>query len=61
MEKGTETKRYSMFFTENFLKKLDEVKVKKGFKHRSNVIMYLLNIALDMLTDIEIRKFKGDD
>lgn len=61
MEKGTETKRYSMFFTSSFLKKLDEIKVQKGFKHRSNAIMYLLNIALDMLTDIEIRKFKGDD
>ncbi len=58
MKNGTETKRYSMFFTESFLKKLDEVKVKKGFKHRSNVIMYLLNIAFDL---IETRNINRED
>jgi metal-responsive CopG/Arc/MetJ family transcriptional regulator len=48
MKNKTETKRYSMFFTESFLKKLDKLKDQKGFKHRSNVIMYLLNIAIDL-------------
>lgn len=55
----SETKRYSMFLTGEFSQRLDELKNEKGFKHRSDVIIYLLNIALDLL---EIyKKLKGND
>lgn len=55
----SETKRYSMFLTGEFSKRLDKLKAEKGFKHRSNVIIYLLNIALDLLENQ--KKMKGNE
>lgn len=57
--KNENSKRYSMFLTDDFTTRLDELKNEKGFKHRSDVIIYLLNIALDLL---EIhKKIGGND
>jgi metal-responsive CopG/Arc/MetJ family transcriptional regulator len=59
IENLEDKKRYSMFLTSDFSNRLDELKNEKGFKHRSDVIIYLLNIALDLL---EIyKKLKGND
>lgn len=46
-----DNKRYSLVLTRNFIKKLDTIKESKGFKHRSDAIIYLCNIALDFLLD----------
>lgn len=57
--KNEESRRYSMFLTNEFTARLDHLKKEKGFKHRSDCIIYLLNIALDLL---EIhKKIGGND
>lgn len=43
------TSRYSMILTKEMIAKLEKIKKEKGFKHRSDAILYLINIALDFL------------
>lgn len=47
--KVSENKRYSMYYNVKLLEKIDRLKEKKGFSHRSQAIIYLIDRGFDQL------------
>ena len=41
--------RYSMFYSKKLLEKIDALKEEKGFSHRSQAIIYLINLGFEQL------------
>ncbi len=43
--------RYSMFYSKKLLEKIDALKEEKGFSHRSQAIIYLINLGFEQLQE----------
>lgn len=41
--------RYSMFYSKKLLDKIDKLKEEKGFSHRSQAIIYLIDLGFEQL------------
>ena len=46
----SKNKRYSMYYSKKLLDKIDKLKEEKGFCHRSQAIIYLIDLGFGQLT-----------